>query len=296
MSDKFVSIIIPVYNDWTRLSICLKALDSQSYPKHLFEIIVVNNNPEDEMPGEHIVPTNCALIKEAKPGSYAARNAGIKLARGEILGFTDSDCIPNKDWIKNAVAHFGSNPTYSRLAGKISIFFRTAHPTRAELYEKHFAFNQNRYVATWGTSATANLFTYKHVFDSIGLFNENLMSGGDWNWGITAHKAGFKIDYADDVLVEHPARYSFREIINKEKRIGGGHALFLKKSKSNTINFIKLLQTLWPKQQEIKYINNYGRGLSLSNKIYFFLVRHYLLNIRAYERFRVQRGSKARRI
>ncbi|QEC53356.1 glycosyltransferase [Anseongella ginsenosidimutans] len=45
MNNIFVSIITPVYNDWDRLAICLKALANQSYPAHLYEIIVVNNNP-----------------------------------------------------------------------------------------------------------------------------------------------------------------------------------------------------------------------------------------------------------
>jgi glycosyltransferase involved in cell wall biosynthesis len=41
---------------------------------------------------------------EARPGSYAARNTGIELARGDILAFTDADCLPAADWIEHGLA------------------------------------------------------------------------------------------------------------------------------------------------------------------------------------------------
>lgn len=295
MEQKSVTIIIPVYKDWTRLSLCLSALEKQSYAKDLFDIIIVNNDPDDFVPEDYFIPQNGLIINEIKPGSYAARNAGLNLARGEIVAFTDSDCIPHTDWIKNAIGHFNNNKSCSRIAGKVCIFFKNIRPTKAELYEKYYAFNQSKYVATWGTSVTANLFTYKHVFEHIGLFNENLMSGGDWSWGVSAQNAGYQIDFVTNVKVDHPARYSFSELIKKEKRIGGGQALFFKRGESTAGNFIKFLKTLWPNQREVKYIKQYCNDLSINNKVYFFLIRHYLLNIRAYERFRVQRGKKAKR-
>jgi len=95
----FVSVIIPTYRDWNRLKLCVNALKNQTYPKNRFEAIVVNNDPADPCPYCPL-PDNFVLTTEGKPGSYAARNAGIKIAKGDILAFTDSDCIPYSDWIE----------------------------------------------------------------------------------------------------------------------------------------------------------------------------------------------------
>ncbi|MEO6220889.1 MAG: glycosyltransferase family A protein, partial [Ginsengibacter sp.] len=95
MNEPYVSIIIPTYNDWGRLLICLKALNKQSYSTKNFEIIVVNNNKFDNIPDRYEIPENCKIIPEVQVGSYAARNSALEIIKGEIIGFTDSDCVPN---------------------------------------------------------------------------------------------------------------------------------------------------------------------------------------------------------
>lgn len=284
-----------MYKDWKRLSLCLDSLANQSYPKNVYEVLVVNNDPNDKIPENYFLPENCSIITEPKAGSYAARNAALKLARGQIIGFTDSDCIPDKNWIRNAVDYFENNKTCSRIAGKVSIVFKSFKPTRAELYDQIYAFNQRRYVSKWGTSVTANLFTYKYVFEKIGLFNETIMSGGDFIWGVLANKMGYQIDYVESIMVKHPARYSLAELINKEKRIGGGQANYMEKSNNRLINFYRFIREALPTFQEVKYIYDNGKSLSPINKIVLYSIRQYLLSIRAYEKFRVQQGKKSKR-
>src|SRR4051812_118153 len=113
----FVSVIIPLYRDWPRLALCIKALYEQDYKR--FEVIIINNCEEDSIPEGFYIPENFRIITEFKPGSYAARNAGIKKASGNLIAFTDSDCIPYPSWISNAVKTFEKDPTCSRIAGKI---------------------------------------------------------------------------------------------------------------------------------------------------------------------------------
>lgn len=72
----------------------------------MFEIIIVNNDPLDALPGNVIIPQNAKILSEEKVGSYACRNTGIRNSKGSILGFTDSDCIPDKYWIQHAVHTF----------------------------------------------------------------------------------------------------------------------------------------------------------------------------------------------
>lgn len=295
MNSVLVSIIIPTYDDWKRLSLCINALAGQAFSNNMFEVIIVNNNPSDFVPENFFLPENFKIITEENPGSYAARNAGLRTAKGEIIGFTDSDCIPDKNWIKNAVAYFTANKACSRIAGKVSIFFDTKNPTSAELYDKLYAFHQKTYVENSGTCVTANLFTHKYVFDKIGYFNEKLLSGGDFSWGTVAHKNGLKIDYVENVVVNHPARKNLKELVKKERRVGGSQALFLEKSNNKFFFILKLLKEMMPDLSSLKYIFVDEKNMSITDKISVYITRQYLLRIRAYEKFRVQMGKKANR-
>jgi len=99
-STPFVSVIIPVYNDPERLKTCLQALEEQTYPQSSYEVIVVDNGSDESI--EPIVTefNQAKAGYEPHPGSYAARNKGLSLARGEVIAFTDADCIPALDWIE----------------------------------------------------------------------------------------------------------------------------------------------------------------------------------------------------
>jgi glycosyltransferase involved in cell wall biosynthesis len=144
MSNKFVSVIVPAYNDWARLRLCVDALAAQTYPNEWFDVVIVNNNPNDSAPVGFTLPANFKNITEAKPGSYSARNAGLRIVKGEIIGFTDADCIPGKDWIKNAVAHFEDNPGCSRIAGNLSLFPKGKKATLDKKYDALYTFRQKK--------------------------------------------------------------------------------------------------------------------------------------------------------
>ncbi|MDR6944287.1 glycosyltransferase [Mucilaginibacter pocheonensis] len=295
MNNKEVSIIIPTYKDWDRLSLCLNSLKEQSYNPELFEIIVVNNYAEDKIPAGYDIPQNCKVITEKTPGSYAARNTGISLSTGSIIGFTDSDCIADKDWITNAVKFLESNDC-DRIAGRINLYYHSKKLTEAELYEKIYAFNQDIYVNQDGTGVTGNMFSYRHVFDKVGLFREDLLSGGDYEWSIRARDAGFKIEYVDNAVINHPARHNLSELISKAKRVGGGQAGFGKPEGKNKFkSIINLIYDLRPPVKSIRLIQKKGKDLRLAEKILVFYIRYYLSVITAREKFMVNLGKTAQR-
>ena len=102
--DEFVSVIIPVLDNVAGLCQTLSALDNQTYPQHLYEVIVVDNGSQENIAEAIAQFKQVKITYEPHPGSYIARNQGISLAQGTILAFTDSDCIPNPDWLANGVA------------------------------------------------------------------------------------------------------------------------------------------------------------------------------------------------
>lgn len=295
MSLPFVSIIIPTYNDWPRLSLCLKALQVQTYPSTYFEIIVVNNDANDIIPEGFFMPTNCTIIIEGKSGSYAARNAGLALAKGEYVGFTDSDCKPDCDWIKHAVDTFIRSETVQRIAGRIEIFPRfPGRYNSIELYETVFAFQQDHYVKEYGTCVTGNLFTRRSSFDSIGLFNDNLMSGGDFEWGNRATTANLKIIFCENVLVYHPARDKFEDLAKKSRRVAGGHYKTHEERKANLRFYLSLVKRLIPAISEVSLIFSKPH-LSIKSKLIVFCIRYKLQLIYNYTLLKLRRGQAAER-
>ena len=241
----FVSIIVPVYNNPEGLKACLDSLSQQTYPQNKFEVIVVDNgsdaSPEKMLP---FLP-NFILTAEQQSGSYAARNKGIKISQGEIIGFTDSDCIPSKNWVEKGLTSFFGIDNCGLVAGKIEIFFKEPNaPTLAELYESVSAFPQEKYVRYRNFGATANIFTSREILDNIGLFNSQLMSGGDREWGERVSKAGYQVVYADQVCVFHPARATFKSLHRKIIRQTAG-MLDVDRLKEPTLTNIYMTTTNW---------------------------------------------------
>jgi glycosyltransferase involved in cell wall biosynthesis len=220
----FVSVIIPVYNDPIRLKICLQALEDQTYPQHAYEVIVVDNGSDENI--ETIV-AGFSQVKqsyEAYPGSYAARNKGLSLAQGKVIAFTDSDCIPAPDWIEKGVQHLLNMPEQGIVGGEVELFFQNPEqPTAVEFFDTLIMyFDQRKNVEQQKFSVTANLFTFKHIFDHVGEFDGTLKSRGDREWGKRASALNYPVIYAPDVRVNHPARQSFQQLRNRIVRLAGG--------------------------------------------------------------------------
>jgi glycosyltransferase involved in cell wall biosynthesis len=120
MSDRlpFVSVIVPVYNGERNIGNCIKSLLSLDYPSSKLEIIIVDNNSKDATRRVIQEFPVISLIEDRIQSSYAARNTGLKQSKGEIIAFTDSDCIADKDWILKAVACF-QDESVGCVAGRI---------------------------------------------------------------------------------------------------------------------------------------------------------------------------------
>jgi len=219
----FVSVIVPVWNDSGRLQGCLRALEEQTYPGHLYEVIVVNNDSAKAIRHVVVPYAQARVIQEDRPGSYAARNTGVTHARGEIIAFTDSDCIPAPDWLERGVAHLTHQDGCAIVAGRVEIFPRSQQqPNAIEQYEMLVALAQKEFVRNYKFGATANLFTFREVFEQAGPFLAEVKSGGDLEWGRRVVASGYRLEYADNVRVFHPARASISQLYSKIVRVTGG--------------------------------------------------------------------------
>ncbi len=259
-----VSVIIPVYNDIVRLETCLQALAEQSYSNH--EVIAVDNGSTDgDVAGVCKAFPKVRFAREEKVGSYPARNKGLELAKGEVIAFTDSDCIPQGDWLEQGVSRVEQTENCGIVAGHVDVFPRNrARPTFVELYDMMLAFPQERYIRNNRYGVTANLFTTRSAVEVVGPFNGDLKSGGDHEWGHRVADAGLTLVYAPEVRVAHPARKSLRELRKKARRVVGGG-----RDSSSTKDMLRWLRNALypPVGTSRRVLHDESRGLSLREKL-----------------------------
>ena len=104
-----ISIIVPVYNTEKHIERCLDSIMKQDYPN--FEVILVNDGSTDES-GIIIQKykekyKNISYIKQENKGVGAARNAGIKVAKGDYISFVDSDDFIMEDYCSHLLSIIG---------------------------------------------------------------------------------------------------------------------------------------------------------------------------------------------
>ena len=74
-----------------------------------------------------------------------------------------------------------------------------------------------------GFAVTANLFVMRTLFDDVGLFDEYVYANGDREWCLRAARSGYRVVYAPDAIVFHPARDTLAKILKKATRLEAGY-------------------------------------------------------------------------
>ena len=190
-----VSVIVPAHDAAATLGRTLAALTAQRFDGG-FEIVVVDDASSDataavaERAGAHVVR------QARRAGPAAARNAGVAVARGELLAFTDADCEPAPSWLATGVAGLGDAdlvtgpiaPAPGAAAGPFDRTLRVSGPS--PLFE------------------SANLFARRALFERVGSFErvrgvDSAHFGEDALFGWRARRAGARVAYAPDAVVHH---------------------------------------------------------------------------------------------
>lgn len=292
-----VSIIVPVFNDQEGLEKCLQRLGGQSYPRDRYEVIVADNGSDRNIRDVVARYPRTRFICEKRPGSYAARNAGLTLATGEIVGFTDSDCLPRHDWIERGVAALQNDVNLGLAGGRVVLFHRD--PQRlspGEFYQEICGFPQEKYIEEKRFAVTANVFTWRKVLDDVGHFSPQMKSSGDKEWGNRVFEAGYGQVYAEDVVVEHPSRHRLRDLVRKRRRITGGRIQY---NKIRGVEEPPLLEEFHRMRKfpeaSLERFRDHPLLESEKNRTRFRRI-HYLINIsELYEIFRLRLGGAPRR-
>ncbi|MFD2239241.1 glycosyltransferase [Aureimonas populi] len=220
-SDPFLTIIIPAWNCERRIAMTLEAIAGQSAPRERFEVIVVDNGSTDGTAEAVRKFDFVTLLSEPLPGSYRARNRALAVARGEYVLFTDGDCVPDREWVAQALAVIERRPEAGLYAGHVALFREEGAGLFGARYEELTAFNQKVNVE-FGHCVTANWLCRRDDLRAIGGFNQEVLSGGDVECSRRMVAAGHELVYVPEMIVGHPTRATLRELVRKRRRVVGG--------------------------------------------------------------------------
>jgi GT2 family glycosyltransferase len=194
---------VPVKDRRDRMRRCLDALLTQDYPE--YDVLVLDNGSTDGTPeacGERAGVSNVPLRVEVVDGRVGhVRNIGAQLATGEILAYTDSDCIPAADWISAAVPAFedaGIGVVTGKTLAEHSGPYQPWHATLEVTGQ------------TWRFES-CNILFRREAFLHTGGFDEELGHfGEDTIAGWAMLRAGWQVKFVPEALVRHDVTYPGR--------------------------------------------------------------------------------------
>lgn len=204
-----VSVIVPVCDGEKTIADCLESLGKLDYPSSALEIAVVDNRSRDRTP-EIVSRYPVRLLREDDvQSSYAARNRGVAQTSGEILAFTDADCVVERGWVRALVAALSAER-----AGGVAGAIHALHARSAvERYQADRCIRAERAFAhpVLPFAQTANAAYPREVFNRVGGFNPSIIYGGDldFSWRMQ-RETGLTLVYEACALVWHQHRTTSR--------------------------------------------------------------------------------------
>lgn len=257
MSDlPFITIINPIRNVERTITTNLEYLLGIDYPKERMEIVFGDGGSTDRTVDiirdwqKKYGLIKLVIVPNSKsPGE--ARNAALKMAKGDYILFTDGDCAPRKDWARKLLEPFMRDPGIGMVGGEIHTL-RTDPNNDVEAYceatrfltlagrclmteegyypaiEKDLPHEVNGNIHS-PFFATANAAVSKAAADAIGREFWHEITSEDVDFSLRILKAGFKLYYKPSSIVDHMHRVTLQAYCKQLYGYGFGHPLAVKK-------------------------------------------------------------------
>jgi len=235
-----VSIIIPVKNGAAKIKDLLDSLMHVDYDRDKLEIIVVDGGSTDST-REIVSKYPVKLVVEKKPGVNAARNTGIKVSTGEVIAFTDHDCVVPKDWVKKIVKNL-QHPEVGCVGGQILRYndeFLARYADESiipvmRIFKKKTLLSRISSPAYYPVGC--NFAVKREAIEKTGFFDERFEYGFDeLEFAERVCEKGYKILLTPEIIVKHKHRSSLSELLKQAFRYGQGGGLVPKIKGVNSV-------------------------------------------------------------
>lgn len=220
-----ISVVIPAYNAAPTLGACLEGLRAQvALCPQPVEVIVVDDGSTD---GTAAVAHTCGVtvIEQANQGPAAARNLGVQHARGDIVLFTDSDCVPAPGWLQamsEALAGpdvVGAKGAYlTRQRALVARFVQIEYEDRYDRMQRAPAID---FIDTYSAGYRRDVFLENHGFDTIFA----TASVEDQEFSFRLAQKGYRLVFVPRARVFHQHDQMLREYVRRKFYIGYYKAL-----------------------------------------------------------------------
>jgi glycosyltransferase involved in cell wall biosynthesis len=249
-NQPFFSVIIPVKNEAGLLKKALSSLKNLNYPSGLFEVIIADGLSVDDtrkVAGEF----SARVVTNEKQIVVSGRNRAFKEAKGELVAFTDADCLFEPGWLANSVKYFGDEKVAG--VGGVSLI-----PEESTHFERavDFLFRLAGMLGTschWRRPACSiqvkdipgcNAIYRRQALEEVMPVDENLLTAEDVWMNFCIRKNGHKLISACDVMLWHCRRSSPYRLFRQAYRFAIGR-LQVGKRNLSLLNFLHVLVGLY---------------------------------------------------
>ncbi len=219
----FVSVIVCSYNGARTLASCLDSLGKLNYPA--YEIILVDDGSTDDTAYVAAQFPQVRYIHQSNHGLSHARNTGAAAAKGEVLAYTDSDCMADVDWLYYLIGTLVTGD-YTGVGGP------NITPPAQNWIQACVAAAPGgpSHVLLTDTIAEhipgCNMAFYRWAFESMGGFDPEYHKAGDdvdFCWRI--QQAGWVIAFSPAAIVWHYRRFTLRAFLKQQDGYGEAESL-----------------------------------------------------------------------
>ncbi|MBI3785906.1 MAG: glycosyltransferase [Deltaproteobacteria bacterium] len=225
-----ISVVICVYNGADTLGDSLRAVQAQSFPRHAYEVIVVDDGSTDDS-ADVAAGFDVRLLRRRHYGLAAARNAGWQATLGDWVAFTDDDCGPTRHWLQSlhAVVHQGANN--GRVLGAAGRIVGYPSPLAVPRYvERTGGFNTERHLQhpTFPYAPMGNAMYRREALQAVNGLDERYSSYESCDLHTRLRRTyGGTFYYEPRAVVFHRHHTHWRDYFRQQRGYGRGLAQFM---------------------------------------------------------------------
>jgi glycosyltransferase involved in cell wall biosynthesis len=225
------SIVIPTRERPKQLAACLASIASLDYPRDAFEVVVVDDGSTMSLQ-EEVAPFSRLLeltfLRKEQGGPASARNAGAAKASGELLAFTDDDCLPAPDWLRCLAARLSTTPRFAIGGQTINALLENRYSAASQLLIDYLYSRYNTEPGNARFLASSNLALTASDFNAVGGFDPAYAwaGGEDRDFCNRWVDGGRRLIYAAEARVYHAHDLTLRSFWRQHFTYGRGAAVF----------------------------------------------------------------------